>query len=183
MVISLLQTHRQRVEAEGLFTLKLNPGAGLCWVSGCRKKHADERKKVGDVRFCHRHWQARWRARDFKMAAYRNLKDHAKARKIGFTLTFAKFVSITDAADFWDHQPETDADRLTVDRQDITGPYSDDNVRIIAKGLNSSLGNRERFLSPVVQAILARRRGEPAASWQMTGVREDAWLDDGGDPF
>lgn len=184
MVVSLLhQTARERIEAEG-FSLKSSPGSGRCWVRHCRNTHAGDKKKVGEVRFCHRCWQKRWRLRDYKQAAYRTLRDHAVARGIGFSLTFARFQQITDAADYWDHDPATDADRLTVDRKDMAGDYSDDNVRIIRKGLNSALANKERWLPENVRAILARKRAQQEApAWVMKGVREDGWLGEVEEPF
>lgn len=179
MVVSLITplTARERIESEG-FSLKGSPGVGLCWIKGCRNRHAGPKKKLGEVMFCHRHWQQRWRKRDYKEASWATLRDHAKARGIGFTLSFEKFVQITDECGYWDQQPETDADRLTVDRILMSGAYSDDNVRVIPKGLNSGLSNRERWLPENVKAILARKRADAqAAAWTMSGPREDSWLD------
>ncbi len=174
MVISLLQqSAREKILSEG-FDLKGNPGAGLCHIKHCRNKHAGPKKKLGEVRFCHRCWQKRWRRRDYKQAAYSTLRDHAIARKIGFTLSFKKFVEITDAAGYWDQDPECEGDRLTVDRREMSGSYSDDNVRVITKSLNSQLGAREKWLPENVKAILARKRGGEA--FAMTGAREDSWL-------
>lgn len=186
MVVSLLNplTPRERIEAEGIFSLKRNPGSGLCHVAGCRERHAGPKKSVGGVMFCHRHHQRRWRTQNPKQAAFAVLRMHAKKRRIEFSLTFARFVQITDAAGYWDQNPETDADRLTVDRRDMAGPYSDDNVRIIRKGLNSALANKERWLPANVQAILARKRAQQEASaWVVKGAREDGWLGEVEEPF
>lgn len=179
MVVSLLTplTARDRVESEG-FVLKGRPGVGLCWVQHCRNRHACPKKKLGEVRFCHRCWQKRWRKRDRKKAAFATLRDHARGRGIEFTLSFERFVEITDEAGYWDQQPETEAERLTVDRILMAGGYTDTNVRVIPKGDNSAAGNRERWLPENVRAILARKRElQQAAVWAMTGVREDSWLD------
>jgi len=170
-------TGRDKLVAESMFILKKTAGPGLCLVAGCKKKHVD-RKRCGGILLCARHYQQRWRAQNPKIAAFRALKDHARSRRIPFTLTFARFKEITDESGYWDQQPETDADRLSVDRIDIAGPYSDDNVRIITKGANSAAGNRERWLPDTVKAILARRRGEqPKEAWHMRGAREDSWLE------
>lgn len=179
MVVSLLTplTARDRIESEG-FVLKRAPGAGLCWIQHCRNRHAGPKKKLGEVRFCHRCWQKRWRKRDFKRAAFANLRDHAKGRGIEFTLSFERFVQITDESGYWDQDAESHGDRLSVDRIDITGPYADSNVRIITVSENVAAGNRERWLPENVRAILARKREmQQAATWAMTGVREDSWLD------
>ncbi len=174
-------TGRDKLLVEGMFALKENPGPGLCMVAGCRKRHKDPRK-VGTLLLCSRHWQARWRARNPKQASWRALKDHAKARRIEFTLDFAFFVSLTDAAGYWDQDPASHGDRLSIDRISITGPYSNDNVRVITVSENTAAGNRERFLPEHVQAILARRRGVPQEAWQMDEGKH--WLDDDSDdPF
>lgn len=184
MILSLLPLRgRTKLEVEGMFRLKNEAGPGMCLVAGCKKRHKDPRK-VGTLLLCSRHWQARWRAKNPKQAAWRALKDHSRARGIPFTLTFACFERITEAAGYWTQDPATHGDRLSVDRIDIDGPYSDDNVRIITVSENVAAGNRDRtrFLSPEVQAILARRRGVPAEAWQMDEGKH--WLDDdSSDPF
>ncbi len=176
-------TGRDKLLAEGVISLKRNPGTGLCCATGCRNKATNPKKKVGDCWMCSRHWQMRWRKLNPKQASYRLLKDHAVARGIPFTLTLQTFLRITEAAGYWTQDPATHGDRLSVDRIDIDGPYSDDNVRIITISENVAAGNRDRtrFLSPEVQAILARRRGVPQEAWQMDEGTH--WLDDDGDPF
>jgi len=166
-------TGRDKLLAEGMFDLKASPGPGLCMVAGCRKRHKDPRK-VGTLLLCSRHWQARWRAKNPKKAAWRALKDHAKARRIGFTLDFAFFVSLTDAAGYWTQDAESHGDRLSIDRISITGPYSNDNVRVITVSENAALGNRMRFLSETVRGYVERRKGTFAA-WHME--QEKSWLD------
>ena len=181
MIQSLLPLRgRTKLEVEGMFRLKDNPGPGLCTVFGCRKKHVPE-KWGGKLHLCPRHRQERWRRRNPRQAAFATLRDHARGRRIPFTLTFAHFLAITEAAGFWDKDPASHGDRLSVDRIDPSLGYSNDNVQVLTVSENVIKGNRERFLPENVQAILARRRGETAGAWQMDEGKH--WLDDAGDPF
>lgn len=183
MIVSLLPLRgRAKLEVEGLFRLKNEPGPGMCVVTGCRKKHVPE-KHGGKLHLCPKHRQERWRRLNPKQAAFATLRDHARGRKIPFTLTLQTFLRVTEAAGYWDQSPECHGDRLSVDRIDIDGPYSDDNVRIITVSENVAAGNRDRtrFLSPEVREILARRRGVPETAWQMAEGKH--WLDDESEPF
>lgn len=182
-MVSLLirLTGRDKLVAEGLFQLKKTPGPGLCCVTGCRNKI---KRCHASLQLCHRHYQQRWRKLNPKRAAYATLRDHAKARRIGFTLTFDRFQEITDAAGYWDQDAEGRGDRLSIDREDQTGPYSDTNVRVVTISENAAEFNRVRHLPATVQAILARRRGEvPRAAWQVDGPSEDSWLGETEEPF
>ena len=181
MILSLLPLRgRTKLEVEGMFRLKSEAGPGMCLVAGCKKRHKDPRK-VGTLLLCSRHWQARWRAKNPKQAAWRALKDHAVARRIPFSLTLQTFIRITEAAGYWNQDPATHGDRLSIDRIDVTLGYSDENVQVLTVSENVVKGNRERFLSPEVREILARRRGVPAEAWQMDEGKH--WLDDDPEPF
>lgn len=181
MVCFIRLTGRDKLISEGLFDLKDNPGTGLCCVRGCRHKF---RLSHPSLRLCHRHYQERWRSRNPKQAAFRALKDHAVARRIPFTLTLQTFLRITEAAGYWSQDPASHGDRLSIDRIDVTLGYADDNVQVLTVSENVIKGNRERFLSPEVQAIIARRRGVPDTTWSMAGPTESSWLDEeSGDPF
>ena len=182
MVVSLINplTARERVERDG-FSLKQNPGPGLCHVRGCRSRHADDRKKVGEVRFCHACWQERWRRMNPKEAAYATLRAHALKRRIGFTLTFARFVEVTDVEGFWYYDAATHGDRLSIDRIRAWEGYANDNVQVLTVSENTVKGNKERWLPEHVRAVLARKRQTEA--WAMSGPAEDGWLEDDRDPF
>lgn len=173
-------TGRMKLQLEGLFRLKERPGPGMCCVWGCREKHAPERKG-GKLYLCGGHLQQRWRQQSPKQAAFDTLRTHARQRRIAFTLTFARFTEITDAADYWQQNASTHGDKLSVDRIDMAAGYSDDNVRIITVSENVRLGNVHRHLSPVVQAILARRDAAP--KWQMSGAQEGEEFGLGEEPF
>lgn len=164
---------REKLEAEGMFPLKSEPGPGMCCVKGCRKKHVPE-YRGGKLHLCARHYQARWRKLNPKQAAYRALKDHAAARKIGFSLSFDAFLEMTDAAGYWTRSSENWGDVLSIDRIDPVQGYTENNVRVITLSENVAKGNRERFLPEHVQSILARKRA--ATPWQMDEGKH--WLDD-----
>ena len=168
---------RVKLEVEGLFALKNEPGPGMCIVAGCRHPF---RATHPSLRLCHRHYQQRWRSKNPKQAAWRALKDHAKERRIPFTLSLARFIEVTDAAGFWTQDPAGHGDRLSIDRDDASLGYTDSNVQVLTVSENVAKGNKERFLPENVRAILARRRGIPATAWQLDEGTH--WLDDG-DPF
>jgi len=141
-------THRERHLSEGLFTLKQNPGKGLCMVKGCRKD-AHHRKQG----LCHAHWQYRWRMQSPKRSAYSTLRDHAKARGLAFTISYDYFLGVTDALGYWlgDGVP-------TIDRVKPELGYEPGNIAVLSLSENVSKGNRERHLPAAVQAILERKR-------------------------
>jgi hypothetical protein len=188
MVTSLIPSRcsgRDKLVAEGLFTLKESPGPGFCCVRGCRLKHIPKRRG-GNLLLCARHYQQRWRWLNPKQSAYRALKDHAAARKIAFTLTFDYFCGLTDAYGYWDAPADDFASQPSIDRVDCRLGYAPGNVRIISVSANAAKSHREKFLSPAAQAGLARKRArlqENLAHIDREFGREDRWLDDGGDPF
>lgn len=181
MIQSLLPLRgRVKLEVEGMFTLKNETGPGRCVVRGCRKPHIPE-ARGGKLHLCCRHYQERWRRLNPKQAAFATLRDHARGRRIGFTLTFSHFIEITGAAGFWDHDANSFGDRLSIDRVLASRGYEDGNIQVMTVSENSAKSHRESYLSEEVRGILARRRGEPAEAWQMDEGKH--WLDDGPEPF
>lgn len=155
-------TGRAKLESENIFELKLCPGPGLCIVKNCRHKCVKKRWG-GNLCLCAKHRQQRWRAKNPKQAAYRALKDHAAARGIPFSLSVEYFMGLTDAVGFWDHGAESRGQTLTLDRIVSSVGYHPGNVRIITVDVNQVKGNKERHLSPQVQAILAKKRARMQA--------------------
>lgn len=139
--------------AENLFDLKQKAGPGLCGVKGCRRD--EERRKMG---LCHCHHQQRWRMKSPKKSAYATLRDHAKARGIGFTISPDYFEGLCDAHARFVHVAETRGEQLTIDRVHAHLPYQKGNLQVMTHSENSAKGNRERFLPAYVQAILDRKR-------------------------
>ena len=181
MIQSLLPLRgRTKLEVEGMFRLKDNPGPGLCVVFGCRKRHIPE-ARGGKLHLCCRHYQERWRRKNPRQAAFATLRDHASGRKIKFTLTFSHFIEVTTAAGFWDQEADDFGGCLSIDRIRAGMGYEDGNIQVLTVSENSAKSHRESYLSEEVQGILARRRGETAEAWQMDEGKH--WLDDAGDPF
>jgi hypothetical protein len=183
MHVSLLPLRgRTKLEVEGMFRLKNDPGPGLCVVFGCRKRHVPE-ARGGKLHLCARHYQYRWRKLNPKQAAFASLRDHAAARKIPFTLTFAHFIEVTTAAGYWEQGENEFKDCLSIDRIRAGLGYEVGNIQVLTVSQNAAKSHREAFLSPEVQAILAKRRGETATPWHMDEGRH--WLDDpeDADPF
>lgn len=148
-------------ESEGLFSLKVKPGAGLCMVKGCRKEGLP--RKVG---LCHCHHQYRWRMNSPKKSAYATLRDHARGRGLEFSLSPDYFAGLCDAYAYFDSDAESRGECPSIDRIDPRKGYVPGNVRIVTVSQNSVKAARERHLPGYVQAILDRKRarakGNPA---------------------
>ncbi len=152
-------THRERHEAEGLFTLKVKPGSGLCLVKGCRRNHYP-----GKLSLCPCHAQYRWRMRSKKQSAFQTLRDHARERGLSFTISFDYFQGLCDAFRTFDTEAESRGEKLTIDRIVASRGYEPGNLTILTWDENQAKGNRERHLPAYVQAILERKRAKTIAS-------------------
>jgi len=148
-------SHRDRHLAEGFFTLKREPGPGMCMVTRCRNDHGK-----GKFSLCHKHYQHRWRMLNPKQSAFAALRDHAKGRGIEFSLTFDYFQGMCDAYAMFDHNAETFGEYPSIDRVDSTIGYRPGNLRIITVSQNAEKSAREKFLPAAVQEILARKRAK-----------------------
>lgn len=180
-------TGREKLEAEGLFTLKQTPGPGMCCVIGCRMKHVPKRRG-GNLLLCSRHYQQRWRWLNPKQAVYRALKDHATARGITFTLSYDYFLGLTDAFGYWTFEATEFAAQPSIDRVDCRKGYEPGNIRVVTVSENSVKSNRERFLSPEAQVGLAKKRARMQEKLDRINEefgRADQWLDteDDSEPF
>lgn len=145
--------HRERHESEGIFSLKLNPGEGLCMVKGCRKE--GHRRKFS---LCHRCYQYRWRLLNKRKGMYAMLRDHARGRGIAFTVTYDYLMGLADAYAYFDHEAESRGEFPSIDRIDASRGYEPGNLRIVTVSQNVIKGHRERYLPANVQAILDRKR-------------------------
>ncbi len=136
---------------EGFFEFKKSAGSGVCWVRGCSRKSRDDRC------LCHMHEMRRWRAKNGRTADWCTLRDHARGRKLEFSITLDYWRGVTDAFGFYVTRED---EVLTVDRVDPTKGYVEGNIRIVTISLNSFKSNRERYLPEHVQHMLERRREE-----------------------
>ena len=105
----------------------------LCLVKYCRRKRAPHRL------ICHCHHVRAWRKRSPDKAAYQTLKDHAKRRKITFTLTLKQFLDIAVSSGYIDKKGNFAQD-LQLDRIDPTRGYEANNIQVISCSENSRKG-------------------------------------------
>jgi len=134
---------------EGFFDFKKQAGDGMCWVRGC------QRKSKSDRCLCHMHEMRRWRAKNKRSADFCTLRDHAKARKIEFTITQDYWAGLTDAFGFYKAKEGV---ALSIDRVDPTRGYIPGNLRVVELSINVSKGNREKYLPEHIQHMLERKR-------------------------
>lgn len=139
--------------AEG-YEVKTKPRKGTCPVVRCRRPSSERHCGL-----CVAHYMLRWRKENPERAAYNTLRDHAKDRKLEFTLSFDYFCGLAHALRYTENSG-TFRGMLTIDRVDPTKGYVPGNLRVISVEENTAKGNRERYLPEHVQAILARSRGE-----------------------
>lgn len=78
----------------------------------------------------------RWRANNPETASFRHLQGSAKRRNIEFQLGFDEFKSCGHATGYFKGSGRQ-ADGLTVDSIDQSGPYSIDNIQVLANAENS----------------------------------------------
>jgi hypothetical protein len=165
-----------RMLEEAFFEFKKQAGEGLCWVKGCRNMAKPDRC------LCAKHQMQRWRSKDRVTADYCNLRDHAKARNIEFSITPDYWRGITDA--FGLYATGASGETLTVDRVDASRGYVVGNLRIVSLSVNAAKSNRERYLPEHVQAMLDRRRDQTQADMEKylsldDLSSDDVWYDDG----
>lgn len=170
-----------KLAAEGVFELKKNPGEGMCVVRNCKKSGKLIKGKPHFL--CHKHLQARWRARRQSEAGFANLRDHAAGRGIPFLISLSYWQGLTDGFAYYDHSAESRGQTLTIDRIHADRPYEPGNLRVITHSENSVKSNKERWLTPHIQAILARKRAQ--AKKEIVGLDDayEARLAERGDPF
>lgn len=153
-----MKTGRERIEEEGLFALKKVLREGRCCVKNCRSEAVSPRKKVGELWFCHGCWQARWRFLSPKRSGFTMLRDHARARRIKFTISYDYYCGMMDAAASVFKEAETRGETVSIDRVKVDKGYEPGNLQVITVSENTVKGNRERFLPEAVQDVLRRKR-------------------------
>lgn len=122
-----------------MFTFKQRPGHGLCHVRGCRNPHYKR------SRLCCKHMKQKWRAEHPVHAAWRNLQDSARKRRIPFTLTIIQFIEFAEATAYVDHKGVTKL-CLHCDRIDPERGYEWDNIQVLTCSENSAKDNRKRYV-------------------------------------
>lgn len=131
-------------------TQKYRKSRELCSTKYCRGVRAKCRK------VCHKCHQRKWRLNHPERSAYAAIRDHAKARKIKFLLTFDEFIDVVSGTEYIDKKG-TKKHCLQIDRIKADMPYSRDNVCVITCSENSIKGNHEK-LNPAYSAHYASRK-------------------------
>jgi len=116
----------KKLLAEGFYEFKKYTTEGRCWVKGCR------RKSKADLCLCHMHEMRRWRQNNKQTADFCTLRDHAKARKILFSITPDYWRGLTDGFAYYD---VGDDEFLTIDRVNPAKGYVEGNLRVVALAL------------------------------------------------
>ena len=147
----------KRLLEEGFFKYKKRNPQDCCWVKGCNKK------RKGKTPLCHRHYQQRWRGLNPKKSAYATLRDHAKARRLPFTITLEYWEGLVDGLCFFNHESD---EVMTIDRVDATKGYEKGNLRVVTMSVNVAKGNRERYLPEHVQSMVERKRQEKLSEYE-----------------
>lgn len=147
---------RALLESEALFKLKAKPGEGMCPVALCKGRSRTGTHACAGL--CARHYQARWRALNPKKSVFATLRDHARERKIPFTICERYLAGLTDGFCFYSHSAATPGERLSIDRVRAHLGYVPGNCTIVTVSFNSWKSNRERYLPEHIQAVLERKR-------------------------
>ena len=136
------------------YEVKAVPGKGKCPVRGCRRKASYHHGGI-----CSAHYMLRWRRENPERAAYNTLRDHARERRIEFTITFDYFCGLVHGMRYLENSG-TVRGMLTIDRHDPVKGYIPGNLGVVSVEENVAKGNCERHLPEHVRAILSRRGGE-----------------------
>lgn len=122
------------------YTFKQNPRPKVCWVKFCRKH------KTGTSKMCAMHKARKWRFQNPILAAFHNLKHHAKQRKKVFTLTLEDFSDFISTNTYLDDKGIT-KHSLHIDRKDETKGYEIGNIRTLSCSENVTRENiRRKFI-------------------------------------
>ena len=111
---------------------------GLCRVFRCKNRAGPG----GQV--CRKHTQQLWRLRNPTRAAFRALRDHARARKVSFTLEFIDFEQLVQKTRYVTDDGKR-VGGLHVDRIDTKRGYEKGNVQLLEVSEHSRKSNRERW--------------------------------------
>lgn len=105
--------------------------AGRCLTPFCRRKAREGRH------YCCTCQDRKWRERNPLRYLLKNLRGHAKARGITFTITYEQWVEFCLRTGY--HQSVgTEAGSATVDRIDPRFGYHADNIRVLSHAENSA---------------------------------------------
>lgn len=112
-------------------TLQRKLKQGLCLTPFCRRKARHQRHR------CCTCQDRKWRKNNPLRYLLKNLRGHAKERKIDFSLTFEQWVGFCHKTSYHLLVGQK-ADSATVDRRDPSQGYHIDNIRVRTHATNSA---------------------------------------------
>lgn len=118
------------------FDLASKPKAPYCQVCGCRNLRQPGRT------VCQVHHMRAWRLKHPLKAAYATLRDHAKRRKVGFSLTLEQFKRLVSESGYLEKRGTT-REALQLDRINALDGYHFHNLRVITCSENAIKGATE----------------------------------------
>jgi hypothetical protein len=134
-----------------MIRLKQTLRPGVCRAWRCTAKPRNVGTHPTSTQLCGGCYKAEWRAKNPERAAYGQQRDHARARRIPFTLSFDEWWAVVEPTGYMDgkgclrHQ-------LHVDRLDPSKGYEVGNIRVITCTENVVRDNRRRFVDAKIAA-------------------------------
>lgn len=110
--------------------LKQTLRPGVCRAYRCTNPPRNIATHPTSTQLCGGCYKAEWRMRNPERAAYGHQRDHARARRIPFTLSFEEWWSVVGAAGYMDGKGK-ERHQLHVDRIDPSKGYEVGNIHVI----------------------------------------------------
>lgn len=103
--------------------------AGICICAMCSRPVAKHRK------ICHTHINDQYKEKNPIRYAYKVLKNNAKRRKVGFSITIDEFIKFCDENNYMELKGVS-ASSYTIDRKKSEQGYTYDNMQILFNSQN-----------------------------------------------
>lgn len=108
----------------------------ICHIPNCSKK-----ARTGGSK-CSFHNMREWRTKNPLKDAYNNLKNSARRRHKGFSITLKQFREFCEATGYLENKG-TSSYSATIDRIKNSRGYHKDNIRVLPQCINASKGDRD----------------------------------------
>lgn len=149
------------IKQEEFFRFRQRLIARTCMVAHCFNALRD-----GNRALCQKHYMQLWRARNPARAAYANLRDSARKRRLPFELSFDDFALVVGDTPYMEEKG-TRVGCFHIDRIDPCLGYTVGNLRVIPLSENIAKGNKERRNYEYRRELLMRKGYslEPYCDW------------------
>lgn len=140
-------------EKEKAMTFRKKKIPGCCPVIRCRKSPRNLSDHPNSTQLCGSHHKELWRIRNPVHAAFDNLRKHARARKVLFTLTLQHFTEIIAPTAYIDEKGQQ-RHCLHIDRIKTHLGYVDGNIQILTcteNVLKEHAERRQRFVDAKIR--------------------------------